>query len=92
MADELRTFLSTLDVLIPAEDRAHALLLLRTVRGDLSADASVMTNRAAIARARELTDRLAELEVAVEAEEWERAALLWEDYQALDTAYAPELY
>ena len=61
MADELTTFLSTLDTLIPARDRASADLLLRTVASDLAADASAMTNRAAIERVHEMVARLEEL-------------------------------
>ncbi|HEX6142463.1 MAG TPA: cytochrome c peroxidase [Geminicoccaceae bacterium] len=92
MADELSTFLSTLDTLVPDREREPALLLLRTVRNDLAADASAMTNRAAISRARELVDRLGELERAIKADDWAAAELLWEDYQTLETTYAPELF
>ena len=61
MADELSVFLSTLDTLIPARDQVAADLVLRTVAADLTADASVMTNRAAVAKAHEMADLLWQL-------------------------------
>ena len=92
MADELSTFLSTLDTLIPARDRAHAELLLRTVASDLAADASAMTNRSAIERVREMVTRLEELRAAIAAERWAQAEALWKAYQDLEREYAMEMY
>jgi hypothetical protein len=92
MADELSTFLSTLDTLIPARDRAHADLVLRTVASDLAADASLMTNRAAIERVHEMVARLEELEGAIAAGRWAEAEALWAAYQDLERQYAMEMY
>jgi cytochrome c peroxidase len=92
MADELSTFLSTLDTLIPARDRASADLLLRTVASDLAADASAMTNRAALERVHEMVARLEELRAAIAAEQWAEAEALWAAYQDLERRYAMEMY
>jgi mono/diheme cytochrome c family protein len=92
MADELSTFLSTLNTLIPARDRAHADLLLRTVASDLAADASAMTNRGAIERVHEMVARLEELQGAIAAERWAEAETLWAAYQDLERQYAMEMY
>jgi cytochrome c peroxidase len=92
MADELSTFLSTLNTLIPARDRASADLLLRTVASDLAADASAMTNRAAIERVHEMVAHLQELRAAVNTEGWAEAEALWLAYQDLERRYAMEMY
>jgi hypothetical protein len=92
MADELSTFLSTLDTLIPARDRTSADLLLRTVATDLAADASAMTNRAAIERVHEMVEHLEELRAAIAAERWAEAEALWLAYQDLERRYAMEMY
>jgi cytochrome c peroxidase len=92
MAGELSTFLSTLDTLIPARDRVSADLVLRTVASDLAADASVMTNRAAIERVHEMVARLDELRGAIAAERWAEAEALWAAYQDLERQYALDMY
>lgn len=92
MAEELSTFLSTLNTLIPARDRAGADLLLRTVAGDLAADASAMSNRAAIERVHEMVAHLEELRAAIAAERWAEAEALWLAYQDLERQYAMEMY
>jgi mono/diheme cytochrome c family protein len=91
MADELSVFLSTLNTLIPARDQVAADLALRTVAADLAADASVMTNRAAVAKAHELADRLWQLRDAIAGADWEQSESLWHDYQALEQEYNSEL-
>ncbi|MGH6921481.1 MAG: cytochrome c peroxidase, partial [Geminicoccaceae bacterium] len=91
MADELSVFLSTLDTLIPARDQVAADLVLRTVAADLTADASVMTNRTAVAKAHEMADRLWQLRDAIAGAEWDQVQSLWQDYQALEQEYQSEL-
>jgi len=91
MADELSVFLSTLDTLLPAQDPVAADLVLRTVAADLAADASMMTNRAAVAKAHEMADRLWDLRDVVAGGAWDEAQALWQDYQALEQAYQAEL-
>jgi mono/diheme cytochrome c family protein len=91
MADELSVFLSTLNTLIPARDQVAADLALRTVAADLTADASVMTNRAAVAKAHEMADRLWQLRDAIAGADWDQAESLWRDYQALEQEYEAEM-
>ncbi len=91
MADEISVFLSTLDTLIPARDQVAADLVLRSVAADLAADASVMTNRDAIAKTHELADRLWQLRDVIAAANWDEAERLWRDYQALEQQYQAEL-
>jgi len=92
MMDELSVFLSTLDTLIPARDKEHADLLLRTVAADMEADASAMTNRAARTKAYELADLLWELRDTIDEERWDDAAALWAAYQARAETYDPEMF
>jgi mono/diheme cytochrome c family protein len=91
MADELSVFLSTLNTLIPARDQVAADLALRTVAADLAADASMMTNRTAVAKAHEMADRLWQLRDAIAGANWDQAESLWQDYQALEQEYGSEL-
>jgi hypothetical protein len=91
MADELSVFLSTLDTLIPAQDQVAADLVLRTVAADLAADASAMSNRAAVTKAYEMADHLWQLQDAVAGADWDQAQSLWRDYQALEQEYYSEL-
>ena len=91
MADELSVFLSTLDTLIPARDQVAADLVLRTVAADLAADASMMTNRNAVAKAHELADRLWQLREGLAGGKWDEVQGLWQDYQALEQEYQAEL-
>jgi len=91
MVDELSVFLSTLDTLIPARDQAAADLVLRTVAADMAADASAMTNRAALEKTHELADLLWQLRDMIAAAEWDEAERLWLAYQGLEQQYDPEL-
>lgn len=91
MADELSVFLSTLDTLIPAQDQVAADLVLRTVAADLAADASMMTNRAAVTKAHEMAERLWKLRDSIAGSKWDEAQSLWQDYQALEQEYQAEL-
>jgi Di-haem cytochrome c peroxidase len=91
MVDELSVFLSTLDTLVPARDQVAADLVLRTVAADMAADASAMTNRAALEKAHELSDRLWQLRDAIAAAEWDEAERQWLAYQKLEQQYDPEL-
>lgn len=91
MMDELSVFLSTLDTLIPERDQVAADLVLRTVATDLAADASAMTNRAALSHAHEMADRLWQLRDAIAAAEWDEAERLWSTYQEVAQQYDPEL-
>ena len=91
MIEELTTFLSTLDTLIPDQDRDHADLLLRTVAGDMELDASAMTNRDARDKAQELAGRLWQIRDMILQEAWDEAAVAWDDYREIAKTYDSEL-
>ncbi len=84
---ELSTFLSTLDMLISAEDRHHTLLLLDTVTPDLVLDASGATSYGILPQVYEIADKLNQIRAAIVADDWAQAALLNEEYKALADAY-----
>ncbi|MDE0060095.1 MAG: hypothetical protein OXI22_12545 [Defluviicoccus sp.] len=90
--EEASTFLSTLDTLIPARDRRHALLLLATVGRDLRTDAAAMGNIAALGRVSELAAKIDAISDAVSAEDWAAAERLWEGYKKAEARHAAELY
>lgn len=91
MAEELSTFLSTLDTLIPDQDRDHADLLLRTVASDMELDASAMTNRDARDKTIELADHLWRLRDTILQDSWDEAASAWQAYREMAAAYDSEL-
>ena len=86
---ELSTFLSTLNTLIPAEDKFHIKLLLDTVATDLKVDAAGLKNLDQSSMVYELTDKLENILDAVEKNNWEKSASLWLDYQKLEKHYGP---
>ena len=90
--DEASTFLSALETLIPARDRRHALLLLKTVGRDLRADAAGMANTAALARVVELAGRLDGISDAVSTDDWATAERLWTEYKRTEARHAAEIY
>jgi cytochrome c peroxidase len=81
MMDELNTFLSTLDTLIPAQDGANADLLIRTVATDLEADASSMSNRTARGQVLALAESLWQIRDLVAQRLWDEAWTVWRAYQ-----------
>ncbi len=91
MIEELTVFLSTLDTLIPEQDRDHADLLLRTVAGDMELDASAMTNRDARDKTQELAKNLWQLRDMILQEQWDEAASAWRNYRVMAEAYDSEL-
>ncbi len=91
MVEELTVFLSTLNTLIPDQDRDHADLLLRTVADDMALDASAMTNRDARDKTLELAENLWKLRDMILQDAWDEAAVAWEDYQKKADAYDSEL-
>ena len=88
----MSTFLSTLDTLIPARDKFHARVLVRTVARDLRADAGAMSNIRQIARAREFADRVEAIGAAIANDRWDAAAQLWAAYKAAEKKYAAQMY
>lgn len=90
--EELTTFVSTFDTLLPKRDVKHAELLLATVAGDLAADASGMTNLAAKPKVYELASLLEGVRKFVVAEDWARAATDWEKFKKLQARHDAEMY
>ncbi|MHA1554414.1 MAG: cytochrome c peroxidase, partial [Alphaproteobacteria bacterium] len=90
--EELTTFASTLDWLLPRRDTFHAGLLIDTVASDLAADASVMRNLAAKPDVYRLSTALADVGVAIAAERWEEAERGWAAFKSLQTELDPEMY
>lgn len=87
---ELSTFISTLDTLIPAQDKFHTELLIQTVSPDLRLDASGLKDLAQAPKVYELADKLDEIQSAVESDDWDRASELWIQYKSLEEKYGPE--
>jgi len=87
---ELSTFATTLTTLIPARDAEHADLILRTVIADLRLDASALEDLSQAPKVFEVADLLETIQTAIHAGEWERAAELYVEYQALAAAYEPD--
>ena len=90
--EELSTFLSALDTLIPARDRFHARLLLATVSRDLRTDAAGMSNIREHPRVLELADRLDGIDQALARTDWPETTRLWEAYKETEKRYDAKLY
>lgn len=90
--EELSTFLSTLDTLIPARDRFHARLLLATVSRDLRMDAAGMSNIREHSRVLELADRLDGIDQALARTDWPETTRLWKTYKEAEKRYDAKLY
>jgi cytochrome c peroxidase len=83
--EELTTFASTLDTLIPARDAFHAQLLIDTVAADLAADASAMANLAAKPEVYALAAILEEVGAVIAAGDWKAAEARWAAFKARQT-------
>lgn len=81
--EELTTFASTLDTLIPARDAENIALLVDTVAPDLAADASVMVNQRAKTDIYEFARLLQSVGEASAAGDWEEAARHWARFQTM---------
>ncbi len=87
--NELSTFLSTLNTLIPQKDKFHIKLLIDTVSRDLKADAISLRNLDQSTYIYELTAKMGKILNAVEEENWKQSASLWLEYQELEKKYGP---
>lgn len=90
--EELTTFASTLDKLLPDRDAYHAKLMIDTVAPDLSADASGMANLPAKPRVYELANLLAEVGRAIDRKDWPGAEHLWKEFKRLEERYNASMY
>ena len=75
--EELSTFASTLETLIPAQDAMHASLMIRTVAGDLDDEAHEASSEPAMAEAAALAAGLWAIDEAIGAGKWQQAGDLW---------------
>lgn len=87
---ELSTFISTLDTLIPAQDKFHTELLINTVSPDLRADAVGLKDLSQAPMVYELADRLDEILKAVEAGDWEKSESVWAEYKVIEEKYGSQ--
>jgi mono/diheme cytochrome c family protein len=81
--EELTTFASTLDTLLPARDAQNIALLVDTVAPDLAADASVMTNQSAKPEIYAFARLLSEIGAASAAGNWEDAEQKWQKFKTM---------
>jgi hypothetical protein len=89
--NELSTFVSTLNTLIPAQDKFHTELLLKTVSSDLRVDAIGLQDLSQAPKVYAQSDKLEEILDAVEADDWKRSTKLWMEYQELEKEYGSQL-
>ncbi len=89
---ELTTFATTLEALIPAQDKFHANLMLETVITDLRQDISAMANRDRIDQVIELADGLSAIQSAIKADDWDLADAEWQAFKIKKTAYEDAMY
>jgi hypothetical protein len=78
--EELTTFASTLDTLLPARDTFHADLMIRTVASDLAEDSAEAATPEAAEGAAELAEGLWTIRDAVLAGDWAQAETLWTEW------------
>jgi cytochrome c peroxidase len=90
--EELTTFATSLELLLPRRDAFHADLMLRTVATDLKADAGTMFNRAAIGKVHDLADQLFGIRDAILAGDWDKATAGWAAFQRSKEAYDADMY
>ncbi|MGR3623696.1 cytochrome c peroxidase [Pseudophaeobacter sp.] len=90
--DELTTFATTLNTLIPMRDAKNIALLVETVAPDLAADASVMVNQAAKPDVYLLAAYLQAVGDASAAGNWSEAATAWDTFKTLQSEIDKGMY
>lgn len=90
--EELTTFASTLELLIPRRDAQHAKLMIDTVAADLAADASTMSNLAAKPEVDELASKLTSVGGAIDAGDWAMANEQWRAFKAHQAEIDERMY
>jgi cytochrome c peroxidase len=90
--EELTTFASTLELLIPKRDAEHAMLLVDTVSADLAADASAMSNLAAKSEVYALAKILASVGESIAAADWPVAEARWEEFKRAQADVAERMF
>jgi cytochrome c peroxidase len=90
--EELTTFASTLDTLLPKRDAFHAKLMIDTVAADLSADASGMANLTAKPKVYEMASILTDVARAIDRNDWIAAENLWASFKEREKEYDEAMY
>ena len=90
--EELTTFASTLELLIPRRDAQHAKLMIDTVAADLAADASTMSNFSAKPEVYELASKLTRVGGAIDAGDWALAGEHWRAFKARQAEIDERMY
>jgi mono/diheme cytochrome c family protein len=90
--EELTTFASTLNTLLPARDAANIAILVNTVAPDLAADAGTMTNLPARPAVYQLADTLQAVGDAVAADDWKQAETHWQEFQSLQDKFDARMF
>jgi mono/diheme cytochrome c family protein len=90
--EELTTFASTLDTLVPARDAQNIALLVDTVAPDLAADASVMTNQSAKPEIYEFASILNAIGEASAAGNWDEAERQWLKFKTMQAEIDERMY
>lgn len=90
--DELTTFASSLELLIPRRDAEHATLLIDTVAADLAADASVMSNLDAKSEVYALAGILGSVGEAIAVGDWAAAEARWADFRVAQDEIAERMF
>lgn len=90
--EELTTFASTLNLLLPLRDAENIKILVDTVAPDLDADSSVMTNLSARPDVYRLSDTLRAIGAAAAQGDWDVAAVQWDRFQALQAEFDARMF
>lgn len=90
--EELTTFATTLNTLLPSRDAFHAKLMIDTVAADLAADASGMANLAHKDKVYEMAAILADVGEAIDADDWEEAERLWTTFKEKGEEYDASMF
>ncbi len=90
--EELTTFASTLNTLLPARDAKHIAILVDTVAPDLAANADTMSNHSARPTVLRLSSTLQAVGDAVATGDWAEAETRWQEFQALQKQYDERMF
>lgn len=90
--DELTTFATTLNTLLPLQDKANIEVLVNTVAPDFKADASTMKNLSAKSEVYQLASLLQAVGDAVANDKWSEASKNWQAFQALQNEIDERMY
>jgi cytochrome c peroxidase len=90
--EELTTFASTLNTLLPEKDAENIAVLVDTVAPDLAADAGTMTNLSGRPDVYRLSDTLRAVGDAAAAGNWQEAEAQWLQFQTLQDEFDARMF